>query len=91
MQMGKFEYGAQPAAMPDGLTLDNGAIVLAVHLDLTTYEIKCPYCGTPLNLTRIERRTDGGDSELSSASMTSTVIDPAVCPQCGRVVVYGED
>ena len=88
--MRKLEYGAQPTAMPGGMTLDDEAIVLAVHLDLATYGNKCPYCGAPLNLTRIERRMEGEDCALSSANMTSTVIEPAVCPQCGRVVVYGE-
>lgn len=89
--MGKLEYGTRSAAIPGGMMPDDGAIVLAVHLDLTTYEIKCPYCGAPLDLTRIERQTPGEGSALSSVNMTSTVIEPAVCSQCGRVVFYGED
>lgn len=87
--MGKHGREVRPTGMSESLTLDHGSIALAVHLDLATYGIKCPYCGAPLNLAGIDRRVAEPDETQTSAEVPLTVIEPAVCPECGHIVVYG--
>lgn len=76
------------AADAEDLAAGNVVVGLAVHLNLTTYKIKCPNCGAPLDLVNIERAEAGEDDAPPLGGYNCTIIRPDTCPQCGRVVVF---
>ena len=85
--MGEFEAEATSAMANGGAGAVDESLAFAVHANLSSFELKCPRCGAPLEPMGAVHEA-AGEMGASSAGVTGTVIRPVVCQRCGRVAVY---
>ena len=82
-------YGEASGQSDGGAGQFEGSSALCVHLDLTGFDLTCPNCGAPLNLPYAGEVENGTADRQTLDGLTPTCIAPAVCPACGKPIIFG--